>query len=255
MRVVILGCGPAGLLSAYACEQLGHKVVIISKKAKSQIPGAVFLHESIPGLTATEPDGMVEFHKYGTQQGYARKVYGSVTAKCSWSLFDEGDHPAWSMFSLYDRLWERFESSIISGVVAPDDMSFFANEFDLAISTIPAMSICENPDHTFESQGIYVINKSAYPNLYNDIVYNGSNVDSWYRTSNIFGEESTESTIPYSYEFAHSLGGIIFKGYKPTQTDCNCHPKIHRVGRFGRWEKGILVHHAYNQTVRLLENL
>jgi hypothetical protein len=48
----------------------------LSKKIKSVIPGAVFLHEPIPGLTAPTPDGVVSSSSTETKAGYAAKVYG-----------------------------------------------------------------------------------------------------------------------------------------------------------------------------------
>src|SRR4051812_48361120 len=122
MTVCILGCGPAGLLSAYAAERHGHEVVIMSRKLKSMIPGAVFLHEPIPGLTAPTPDDVVTFTKQGNKAGYAKKVYGSPDDNCSWDLSPEGERPAWSMFSLYDQLWERFQNRIVDMMIRPKTM-------------------------------------------------------------------------------------------------------------------------------------
>lgn len=254
MTVCILGCGPAGLLSAYAAERHGHEVVIMSKKLKSVIPGAVFLHEPIPGLTAPTPDDVVNFIKYGNKEGYANKVYGSRNADCSWDLFPEGERPAWSMFSLYDQLWERYQDRIVDTMIGSTAMlKILCAGFDSVISTIPAPFICYNKSHNFESRAIYVLDKTVDPSLNNAIVYNGSWRDDWYRTSNLFGSEATESTIPFDVEIIKQIGARPGGGYKPLTTDCNCYPNVGRVGRFGRWEKGILVHHSYNQTIGILE--
>src|SRR4029450_12844279 len=149
MNVCILGCGPAGLLSAYAVAQSGGRVTIISKKVKSKIPGAVFLHEPIPYLTAPEPDGVVRFIKHGNKQGYAKKVYGNMDADCSWDLFEEGERPAWSMFKLYDQLWKHFEERIIYMSVSPMNMAKIMSEgFDIVITRIPLPFICGNWIHS-----------------------------------------------------------------------------------------------------------
>lgn len=254
MKVCVLGCGPAGLLSAYAAESRGHNVVIISKKEKSKIPGAVFLHEPIPTLTAPEPEGVVKFIKHGTKQGYAKKVYGSRYAECSWDLFPEGERPAWSMFNLYNKLWSRYETRIRNKMVDYLSVRAYLSVSDVVISTIPVSWICMDNAHSFNNQGIFILNK-AIDKSENIIVYNGDEQDSWYRTSNIFGSESTESTERFSNDIVRQLGAEVSIGYKPINTDCDCLPQVHRVGRFGRWEKGILVHHAYKQTVELLEAL
>lgn len=255
MKVIILGCGPTGLLAAYACEQRGHEVVILSKKVRSKIPGAVFLHEYIPELVPSTPDGYVEFIKRGSMRGYAKKVYGSEDAYCSWSLFPEGERPAWSMFALYSRLWEIFHTRIMDVNITTGILDYIAIPGVLIISTIPANVMCKNSMHTFVSQNIFVLNKTAEPSLRNGIVYNGDQDAPWYRTSRIFGAEATEATVLFPSDMVSDLKAELSWGYKPINTDCDCHPYVARVGRFGRWEKGILVHHAYKQTVQLLEEI
>lgn len=254
MRICILGCGPAGLLAAYAAAQRGATVSIISRKIKSSIPGAVFLHEPILGLTAPTPEDVVRFIKHGTKEGYAAKVYGKWDADCSWDLFSEGERPAWSMFDLYNKLWNVFEAIIEDSIINVEKMhEIMRAKFDVIVSTIPAPFICYNNDHIFDSQGIYVLDKTADPSLDNGIVYNGSFTDHWYRTSKLFGSEATESATPFESNFIKDLKAKQSSGYKPLWTNCNCYPEVDRIGRFGRWEKGILVHHAYKQTVQLLE--
>jgi hypothetical protein len=253
MNICILGCGPAGLLSAYACTQRGHEVRIVSKKTKSEIPGAVFLHSPVPGLTSKIPDGNIDFIKRGTRGGYAQKVYGNTFAECSWDRFPVGLWPAWSMFDLYDKLWDTFGSGIEEATINPRFTAENTNGYDLVISSIPVPCICRNSGHSFPSQPIFTIGVSANARVKDSIIYNGDPIDAWYRSSNIFGHGSTESTIGFSWSryWRHE----VKTGYKPLNTDCDCFPHIARVGRFGQWKKGVLVHHAYEQTVKLLEGL
>lgn len=258
MKVAVLGCGPAGLLAAYAVAQRDYHVSIFSQKQKSVIPGAVFLHEAIPGLTAPTPDGWVEFRKHGSREGYAQKVYGNGDADCSWDLFEEGERPAWSMHRTYDWLWDRFSAYVTDYKLSAFHVAQLlrANWFDLIISTIPAPFLCKTDNHDFRSQSIYVLDKTIDPTLENGMVYNGHPADDWYRTSRLFGSEATESTIPFTKECVAELGATQSRGYKPIDTDCDCFfAEVARIGRFGRWEKGILLHHAYKQTVQLLEDL
>jgi len=258
MNVCILGCGPAGLLAAHAVEREGGTVTIISLRHKSRIPGAVFLHESIPGLSSRKPDGTIFFQKEGTKRGYAKKVYGNPDAPCSWDLFPRGERRAWSMFILYDRLWARFRLRIKDHLIHQGLLQEITSAgFDLVISAIPVPTICHNDRHEHEHQSISVLNRSLDPllgnSIYNGVIYNGDSRFNWYRTSNIFGHEATESTVPFTAEQTAVYGARVSLGYKPLQTDCDCHPGIERVGRFGRWEKGVLVHHSYKQTIELMQ--
>jgi len=238
--VAILGCGPSGLLAALAAEQAGLDPHIYSRKVKSVLPGAMYMHEPITGLTAKEPDGEVNFRKIGNKEGYALKVYGRRDAPTSWAQFPEGKYQAWAMGAAYDRLWGMYGDAVrpwdsldSDAVLAP---------YDLVLSTIPAMAMCLHPAHNFRYQEVF-ISDTGYRELEEgDILYNGDPEDHWYRSSLIFGHGATESTIPMPNSF---------KGRKPISTDCDCRPEIKRIGRFGRWEKGVLVHHAYRQALEL----
>ena len=253
--ICIFGCGPAGLLSAYAAEMLGGNVTIVSHKQRSKIPGAVFLHERIPGISPSLPDATITFVKRGTKRGYAKKVYGNEDADCSWDLFPEGRRPAWSMFALYDKLWRRFERRIRHETISHEVIeSVLMTRFDRVISTIPAPFLCYNDSHKFPSQKIHILNKSVDDSINNGMVYNGDPRYPWYRTSRLFGSEATEATKPFPPGFLAELGVTSKTGYKPLKTDCDCYMgEVVRVGRFGRWEKGVLVHHAYKQTVELMD--
>ena len=59
MNVAVLGCGPAGLIAAWAAEQAGADVQIYSKKVQSIIPGSQYLHGPIPGVSSPYAEGVV----------------------------------------------------------------------------------------------------------------------------------------------------------------------------------------------------
>lgn len=251
-EVAVLGCGPAGLLAALAVEQAGHTPVIYSRKIKSKMPGAQFLHVPIPEITAAEPDGTVNFLKVGPKHGYALKVYGDRSAPTSWDEFPRGEQPIWSMGEAYSRLWDRFEDRIWDfGHIDTVMATTFAEDFPLVFSTIPAPAMCEREEHhAFNSVPVYIT--SARTERRNNVIeYNGGFAQ-YYRRSVLFGSESME------YGAAVRLADVRLRcevGWKPTTNDCDCHPEIHRLGRFGKWEKGVLVHHAYFEAKAALDAL
>jgi FAD binding domain len=243
-KVVILGCGPAGLLAAYAAEQEGAKVYIYSKKAKSKIHGAQFLHSEIPGFEDI-PSTTVRFDHVGSPDGYAKKVYG-VPGGLIQTSFGKYNEPitAYSMAHLYDRLWKMYSKYIIDldvdrGIIDAID----EDDFDLLVSTIPAPALCLDPDeHFFDAQPFWIWNVPVgdTPILSgNLIVYNGDQGTPWYRTSRLFGR----SFIEYGYHSIHPNGCI--PANKIIATNCDCRKKWLKTGRFGRWERGVLVHDAY----------
>ena len=241
MRVAILGCGPSGLLAAHAAEVAGaHEVDVFSIKEKSKIMGAQYIHAAIPAIPVPTPPGQtVKFVKVGTREGYAQKVYGDPNAPCSWDLF-EGEVPAWSMRDTYDALWDYWEPRIWEMRIGAATLSRITSRYDLTISTIPARGLCElGATHKFLSASYKVLLHAADPIPENTIVYNGDPAVKWYRSSRVFGEGSTE--YPAGIESIQPLAS----GFKPLSTDCDCHPEIIRAGRFGRWEKGVLVHDAF----------
>lgn len=248
--VHILGCGPAGLLAAHAVEQAGHEPTIISVRVKSQIGGAQFLHESIPGLTKGGEQEHVQFSKVGTKAEYARKVYGDPTHSCSWDRFKVGKLPAWSLRETYDRLWDKYKHIVRDVRLDGDKLRGLLRypETKLVLSTVPLPLLCSRrPIHAFDSAPIFIV--SGRPRHLNHtgnwILYSGWDQDRWFRASSLWGEEWTEYGGRGSTGLAK--GREMLTGLKPTISNCNCldHPKVVKLGRFGRWYPGVLTHHAY----------
>lgn len=242
-NVAILGCGPSGLFAAHAVAGLlGHDVTIFSIRQKSVMPGAMYLHDPIPDLTPAEPEAMVRYIKVGSKEGYAEKVYGSPDAPCSWDGFPEGELPAWSMARAYEELWRRYEHRIIDQPINGGTADRLLRMHELVISTIPAPALC-NGDHEFRSVEVHIEPTWPFTTKHdNTVVYNGIPKSRWYRASRLFGHEATESMAPVQGSQP---------GRKPLDTDCDCRPGIHRAGRFGRWKKGVLVHHAFKDAYEL----
>lgn len=253
MRIAVLGCGPAGLLAAHACQMKGNEVYVYSRKFPSPMGGAQYLHRAIPVVTEDDPDGDILFIKLGEREEYARKLYGDPDAPCSWDEFEEGYQPAWSLRAAYQRLWDMYEHMIVDrNIRFPEARSIAAN-FDLTISTIPAPILC-SAHHRFDYKEVLIAkeHRDACEQLGDPcVIYNGQDLP-YYRTSLIFGEGSTE----YPWEHQNVKGfvnpndpGVVNAviGKKPRGTDCTCEPHIMRVGRFGTWKPGVLVHHAFEE--------
>lgn len=247
MNIAILGCGPSGLLAAYAAEREGHSVAIYSIAKKSPMPGAVHLHDQIPGLTDAAPEYQITYEKIGNAEGYAQKVYGRPDAPCSFKQFPEGQRDSWSMRALYDKLWDKYGFAVHDKAVDYDLAESLAREFDLVISSIPAKILCGNPYHSFPAAKVWF--SDEFPVGFNlpdgHVLFNGHPAWEWYRASNINGHQAMESPTPFPGSYS---------GFKPIQTDCDCLPQVARVGRFGRWQKGILVHHAFQQANEIINN-
>jgi hypothetical protein len=250
--IVIFGCGPAGLIAAQAASDAGvEDILIISRKQKSRMPGAQYLHEPIPGVSPDLHDAAVRYWKVGTKEGYASKVYGDPSHPVSWDKFSEGRHPAWRLADAYDILWERWKHSIKDESVDWFKTDYWRKKSSLVISTIPLRTICAFPDrHDFQSARVWFKGGLAEPMDINTILYSGRPEDKWYRQSSIFGVEWTEyAGLPF-------VRGYVTLGHKPTTTTCECWDgKILTVGRFGNWDKNALLHHVYPEVQNAVQQL
>lgn len=272
MNIMVLGCGPAGLLAAHAAAQAGHDIKIVSKKRKSDMFGAQYLHRDIPGIDCGKPR-LIEYKLLGTTEGYRRKVYGSeYRGSVSPEELEEA-HTGYDIRAAYDELWDMYSEYIIdwevTGSQLVKDGSLGRGELgqlgaDYILSSLPAPVICLDMEagpvlnHAFEGQNIWATGdapelgisdpiRAAAPDT---VVCNGEPDVGWYRSANVFGRSTTE----WPGKRKPPVEGVALVT-KPLKTNCDCHPDIMRVGRFGRWKKGVLSHEAYFECVKLFNGI
>lgn len=267
---IVLGAGPAGLLAAHAAERKGWAVQVISapnlagEPQKSELHGCQYLHTHIPGVTAdgNGPGRKVSYRLLGTVDQYRRKVYGDA-----WSgsvspdeYGPETDHYAWDLRQAYDQLWERWHSRIAAISVTPELATALSKDVaSRVLCTIPAPALCLRPqEHKFETQDIWamgtngsvgmewpdgrVVNKLPYIAPDMTVQCNGEDAPRWYRAATVFGQ----STLEWPDGPKPPISGVV-RVQKPLSTDCDCHRgrRWYRLGRYGQWRKGVLVHEAY----------
>lgn len=254
-RALVLGCGPAGIFAAKAALDVGWDVEIISRKRVSEMFGAQYLHQPIPGLSTDDPI-QVQYWHIGTPEEYRLKVYGPES---NWPVSVETlpyEHRAWDIRAAYYEGYRLLSSRIadhqnITSTWMDNSSNFggIFSSFDRVISSLPAPAICAKPgQHIFLGRDIWAIGDApergqkcpirvAEPSR---VVCDGTAERSWYRNSNVFGyvtaEWATETAPPY--EGASRVT-------KPLSSNCDCFPEVWRVGRYGIWKKGILSHQAY----------
>lgn len=264
MDVAILGCGPAGLLTAHAVALSGHRPRIFSINEKRVMPGAIYLHSAIEGITKETPDGEITLQKVGPQEGYAKKVYGNRNAPVSWTLWEQGVHPIWNLRRAYEKLWSLYSEAIHNIVINPLSINILKGQFPLIFSSIPAQALClDLSRHHFKARKIWVIfSDLTVQGLSNVMIYNGEFDTPWYRHSSIFGFHAWEygnDPRPRMTETMRNGNLQVAEGIKPLSTTCTCHTRSFdgqgafvRVGRYGRWEKNVLTHHAFDHAKRVI---
>lgn len=263
--VAILGCGPAGLMVAHAAELSGWDFHIYSRKQKSALYGAQYLHQPIPSMNGGPQT--VQYTMQGTAEQYRHKVYGDTwDGTVSPEDFPE-PHSAWDLRQAYDGLWDKYCNEIehvefleLKGVV-------FLH--DLVISTVPR-KIWAQPGDVFESTKVWALGDTEMPRVepaYRPapftVMCDARPHIPWYRVSNIYGYCTIE--WPYNvreHDWPDGLHGGTMKVMMSPHPGASlvekplCHNStaasdfIH-LGRYGAWEKGVLTSDVFYQAMKI----
>ena len=273
--IAILGTGPAGMMAAHAVTLSGRPFSLFSLPGKdgnvhaSRIGGAQFIHKPVPLLVdENNPDFVVRYNLLGTEAGYRKKVYGDnphVPFVSYGNVHDGETQPAWNLRRIYGNMWETIAGngqSVNVEKITGSMLSGWLEEemWDFVISTVPLSSICLGHEgltpnlHAFLSQEVFLHNDD-YANVSeeNVIIYNGEKEPSWYRASNLQGFQSAEwsqlSQVP------PWLQSQAIRVSKPIAHSCDCwagRENLYTAGRFGKWQKGILVHDGFTVAAQAL---
>lgn len=254
-HIAILGSGPAGLAIANVVLRHGGMATMFGdRREPSHLYGCQYLHAPLPGYEGV-PSATVSYSLRGTKEQYRQKVYGEDwDGKVSPEDFS-GTHEAWDIRMTYRRLWDDIIESKrvplvpvkITPLMLKEAWWYDGNHvFDRVVSTIPAPALCRMPfDHVFSSHNVYASGSTHISAEYvpDYIQCDGTGTHGWYRQAEVFGYRTTE--------YPRYVPGTSLVD-KPLRTDCNCFPDIIRMGRYGRWAKGILVSDVSKQAEQMM---
>lgn len=249
-EVSIIGCGPAAMMIAHACDQHNVPFRIYGPGVPSVIGGAQYLHSDV----GVRYDGLrpepVNYTHTGTEAEYERKIYGKLPEgmATSWTKFPDGQVEAWPLIGIYQHLWSKFYG-MISQMEVTLEQVMELGERTLTFNTAPLPGLM--PDATYLTEEVAILMGVSWAEPFS-IVYNGDPETYFYRSSNLWGFESTEYPRAY-YDSVDAMRGDpnvkIFK--KPLSTDAFI-PNVILSGRYGRWEKGVLVDESYFQAIEAI---
>jgi hypothetical protein len=252
-KVIVLGCGPAGLMVAHALTQVGVTFEIMAPFVKqSHISGAQYLHSYVPGLGLRGQEEKLTYVRIGTEEGYATKIYGDVV-ETSWGRFPDAVE-AWPLRAAYDALWERYNSHIVQERASWELILDLIDLYGAVFSTAPLIELVPSGlKHIFKYQDVWItpgdFQDTSIP--YNTIIYNGTVDDAWYRKSNIYGHTSFE----FPAEPDDVTLGEVKRIRKPlTYSGPDPIPQIYKFGRYGTWQKKVLVDDAYKDALTTLSS-
>ena len=263
--VAILGCGPAGMLVAHAAHLKGWDFKIYSRKQKSPLFGAQYLHEPIPEITGQcYEDGavMLNYRIDGSPTAYRHKVYGeNWDGTVSPEDFLE-EHYAWDIRTAYDKLWFDYGDVIQEmdlGDIRYPGVVFDA--FDLVISTVPR-TVWDPVPTNFELSYVWALGDGDYERVHMyrpdpfTVVCDGTKDNSWYRVSNIFGFCTME--WPYFHNAPYATVSPPANGaarvIKPLLYKGDSRKDFIHLGRYAQWEKGVLTSDVFNRAMEVLQN-
>lgn len=254
-RVLVLGCGPAGLFAAHAATNARAHYRILSKRRKSELYGAQFLQSPIHGIIDWGEQFSVSFRLNGTFIDYKRKVYGDdlpdPDAVSAEDFFH--DKPAWDIRQAYDRAWsfhhDRIEHVDLSAEVLAAEIGSYRPH--LVVSTVPLPVICAEPTaHAFTEQSLWAIGDAPERGVFvdgftlppNTVTYDGTSDTGWHRAANIAGYRTIEWPEANRPPIAD-----VAKISKPIATTCNCwaEKSFIKAGRYGSWNWAGQSHHSY----------
>lgn len=279
-NVHVFGAGPAGLVVALAAREAGHSVTIFTKAdangypLKSELHGCQYLHAELPLLgMGPEHQTLVRYLLDGPAEGYRQKVYGNAwNGTVSPDEYGpEEDHRAYDLRVAYHQLWDMFQHDIYPTTLNAHSLQgILPHRWATTISTVPAPELCGRPDqHTFASTDIWAMGSrvklrqdpthGAPPGFIpsgmpfrapeSTVMCNGHRDTRWYRAATVFGH----STLEWPDGARPPITGVV-RVRKPLSTDCDCWQAegLLRLGRYGEWRKGVLVHEVYQRAKELL---
>lgn len=251
LKVAIIGTGPAGMLAAWGVQQeVIAKITLIKPPGvplKSEIYGAQYVHGIIQDLPADIEPFWVRYRFFGTEQGYRQHIYGETmpTNSTSWRKF----HPkelAWSIRQVYDHIAEELVSTctIEEAVVREDYCEVLVDNYDYVFNTAPLNRVANSG--VFETEKVLIAPINPYIVPSNEIWYFGDGRLA-YRASNIQGVPSTEYPLHVGDDLTKKIQRQVKEIKKPLRCKDVAMEGVYRLGRYGKWQKGVLVHHVYEE--------
>jgi hypothetical protein len=263
--VAILGCGPAGLMVAHAAALSNWDFRVYSRKQKSTLYGAQYLHQPIPNIECGGPR-LVRYKLEGTPEMYRAKVYGdSWDGTVSPEDFMES-HSAWDLRGAYNDLWFMYGDEVEDmdfRVLNSDKMMYYPipwRQCDIVISTVPR-KIWAEPYDKFESMKVWALGDTEHERVRLHraqpftVECDGTEENDWYRVSNIFGYCTMEWPWDnYDLGFKPPPARGVSLVEKPLRHNSKAASDFIHLGRYGAWEKGILTSDVFYQAMKIFAN-
>lgn len=252
------------MMVAHAAKLSNWDFQIYSKKQKSKLFGAQYLHEPIPDMT--EGEGvMLDYSLRGTPEEYRQKVYGEAwDGNTSPEDYPE-PHRAWDLRDTYEKLWFDYGHEVTAieiGTYGPQSQMWYnkavLDSHDLVISTVPRTVWDSNESHFQKTyvwaQGGFELGDLKQDN--NTVICDGTNLTNWYRSAMIFGQGTLEWPQWWNARYASvtpPAPGAVRVAKPLVYTGSAAREFIH-LGRYAQWEKGVLTSDVFEAAMKVFAN-
>lgn len=261
MKIAILGAGPSGMMAAHAASQCGHYVDIFDADPdrSRRNSGVYFLHDDcdllldrveikqiVLGAKGRSPEQISDL--------YSLKVYGTSSISKKVSVLQARDTPivvGYNSQQAITRLWDLYGKQVKTLKIENLNhaLSLFET-YEKVISTIPARILY--PGKEYRSVGTWIKVGTA-PADEAFLFYNINPHCKWYRCSAMFGTFIQEYGIGFNpeprpgYDYKQVIK-VIGDGIRSDVDN------LFLTGRYGAWNKKMLTHDAYYETLKWLLN-
>jgi hypothetical protein len=257
-KIAIIGTGPAAMMAALAAHQEGyghiHFYTSHGAQLKSVIHGAQYVHGIIHDLPTWIHPFNVRYRYIGTEEIYRRGIYGDNLAPggTSWGKFGPIE-AAWPMREIYDWAFEELavESLTIRRDLCPDEIEQMVDYYDYVFNTAPLKAIARHGD--FHHETVFIAPTNRYEIPRDEIHYFGDGRIA-YRASNLMGSPSTEFPFRQRDYIERKTRKLLVEIQKPLSCSNVDLPGMYRLGRYGKWHKGVLTHHVYEEVRHILQS-
>ena len=251
MKIAILGSGFSALFADLACHHLGFDDVTVYSLTKSppKVRGFQYLHEPCGlRLNYYSMTELVEspFPVEISSVMYSLKVYQKTDVKNSVHHFSTNEfgfqayqHHIYNLDEALALLWPKFEGKIHYESITPEILKDLTSRFDYVFSSI----------EPFTEYKQYVTSYVAdFPVKipYNAVYYIVDLSNPIYRCGSIFGRFFVESTTKM---YSNSMP--VIKVISPPDVQ-SLAPNLIPIGRYGEWNKEVLISDVYHKVKKVL---
>lgn len=274
MKGLVVGAGPAGLLSAWALRTAQWDVTIVDRDC-GFYPGRIFslqyLHDPC-GLDsvrsfdleyvvmgedcALEASSNEEEYQEAVAQFYNLKLGRPIDSENSTQFLWRSPVKVWSLKDAYRSLWQIFKNKMLIHQMSWDRIVDKTAMYDVVVSTVPLDKLLPAMTWPVRVGRIAMDWVPSYLEREDDVcLYNVDSEVPWYRATVMDGGKATEFVKDPDSAWLEQNGVPSLHPLRKVDSGASL-PQLPAnlllTGRWGSWDPAKLTHHAYQDTLEFV---